>query len=114
MTGQKRELKASRAAAMADNKDDFQRADHELLPALFSKKEWSAIARRLNLSQRQAQIVDLVLRGQRDKEIMARLGLQKTTIRTHMADIFVKAKAGSRMELAYRVFMVFRRGDSNL
>lgn len=83
-----------------------------LLPPLFSKQEWSAIAQALKLSKRQAQIVDLVLRGLRDKQITVRLGLKKTTIRTHMADIFLKTQANSRMELAYRVFREFRRSHN--
>jgi DNA-binding NarL/FixJ family response regulator len=83
--------------------------DGTLCPPLFSKHEWMLISEALKLTTRQAQIVDLVLRGQRDKEIVARLGLEKTTIRTHLTDIFAKLKVNSRIELAYRVFAEYRR-----
>lgn len=54
---------------------------------------------KLALSPRQALIVDLLLRGMRDKQIAAELGSRVPTVRTHMARMFQRLGVADRVEL---------------
>ncbi|MDP3841129.1 MAG: LuxR C-terminal-related transcriptional regulator [Oxalobacteraceae bacterium] len=55
------------------------------------------------LTQREAQVCSLVLRGQSDKEISRQLSISFPTVRTHLGHIFSKAGVTSRTELIHQV-----------
>jgi DNA-binding NarL/FixJ family response regulator len=74
-------------------------------------EEWRTIAEELRLSPRQAEVVGLVLRGMRDKQIAAELGLSLPTVRMHLRHVFGRLGVADRMELALRVFAMIRAGD---
>jgi DNA-binding CsgD family transcriptional regulator len=94
---------------MAGHTGALRRGPDGLPQPLFSADEWRRMTKTLQLSRRQSEIVDLVIRGQRDKEIMARLNMRKPTVRQHLKDIFKRLGAKHRMEVAYCVFATFRQ-----
>lgn len=65
---------------------------------------WREIVRELKLSPQQARIVESLLRGMRDKQIAATLGLSVPTVRTYLGRIFMKVGVQDRVELILRVF----------
>jgi DNA-binding CsgD family transcriptional regulator len=91
----------------------MRRDEDGFLPSLFSSSEWRQITKALQLSGRQSEVADLVVRGLRDKEIMARLKMKKPTVRQHVKDIFGRVGANHRMEVSYCVFAMFRRISSD-
>jgi DNA-binding NarL/FixJ family response regulator len=52
------------------------------------------------LSSRKKDIVDLVVQGNRNKEIGAKLGISDRTVKNHLYEIFEKVGVRSRIELA--------------
>jgi len=80
-------------------------AGHEwVVPRLLDAEECDRAARALDLPPQQARIVSLILQGKRDKQIAAAMGLQRPTVRTHLARIFSRLGVADRMELVLRVF----------
>lgn len=67
---------------------------------------WEAIFAALGLSPRQAQVVELMLRGMCDKQIAASMGISEPTIRTYLDRIWARTRTHGRMELAMRVLAV--------
>ncbi|MGC4121554.1 MAG: LuxR C-terminal-related transcriptional regulator [Myxococcales bacterium] len=67
---------------------------------------------RLHLSPRQADVVQLMLRGLRDKQIAHCLGIQVSTIRMHLRQVFTRLGVQDRMELALRVFIILRQNET--
>ena len=53
---------------------------------------------KLELTERERQILELVGNGLQNKEIARQLGLSDLTVKTHMHNIFVKVKAGGRLK----------------
>jgi DNA-binding NarL/FixJ family response regulator len=78
--------------------------DFEQLP--LEPEHWQAIFRKMQLSSRQASLVELLLRGMGDKQIAARMGVREPTIRTYLNRIWKRTRTRGRMELAMRVLAV--------
>ena len=53
------------------------------------------------LSRREGQVVRLLCRGLRDKEIAAELGLAEPTVRTYVSRVLVKTGATNRTQLGH-------------
>lgn len=73
---------------------------------LISGGKWTELARELELTPRQADIVQLLLAAKKDKQIATELGLSITTVRMHLRHIFARLHVADRMELALRVFQL--------
>ena len=84
------------------NRDDATR------PPLFTPEEWRSIVATLLLSQRQAEVVGLVIQSKKDKEIAKLLSIAETTVYTHINAAKRRIRAIDRVGLAYRVFEAFR------
>jgi DNA-binding NarL/FixJ family response regulator len=69
---------------------------------------WHRAVEAMGLSPQQARIVELLLRGMRDKQIAAELGLGVPTIRTYLARVFQRVGVCDRVELILRVVAVSR------
>jgi DNA-binding CsgD family transcriptional regulator len=82
-------------------------ADHSR-PPLFSPAEWQWIVQTLSLSPRQAEVVGLTMQSKKDKEIAKTLGIEETTVYTHIKIAKSRLNAVDRVGLAYRVFECFR------
>jgi DNA-binding NarL/FixJ family response regulator len=65
--------------------------------------DWDACVVALKLSPRQAGIVQLILRGKKDKEIAIEMGLSKHTVRTYLKRIFDRFDVSDRTTLVLHV-----------
>lgn len=74
------------------------------MPPQFAGAEWGEIVNALRLSPQQSNVVALIMRGRRDKQIAGELGLSPATVRTHLRGIFVRLDIQDRVELVLRVF----------
>lgn len=75
---------------------------------LFSPAEWERLATRLQLPHRQAEILDLLIRGFSDPEITSRLSIELPTVRTHLGRMFERFGVRDRTSLVVEVFRAFR------
>jgi DNA-binding NarL/FixJ family response regulator len=66
---------------------------------------WTGVKAALELSPQQARIVELLLRGMRDKQIAVAMELRVPTIRTYLNRIFKRLGVQDRLELVVRVFV---------
>lgn len=64
---------------------------------------WARASAMLKLPPQQSRIVELLLRGKRDKQIAHELGLTLPTVRTYLARIFVRVGVTDRVELILHV-----------
>jgi DNA-binding NarL/FixJ family response regulator len=64
------------------------------------------------LTQRQSQVVDLILRGASDKQIAVELGMSFTTVRSHLRQIFARLRVESRVQLVLRIIALSRDGQA--
>jgi DNA-binding NarL/FixJ family response regulator len=65
--------------------------------------ERDAVKRCYRLSDREAQVVDLVLRGYGNRDIGLALGIAPTTAKKHLSSIFNKVGVDSRAQLISRL-----------
>jgi DNA-binding CsgD family transcriptional regulator len=70
---------------------------------LLTTQAWSAISRRLKLSPREVQIIQLVFHDQKEKKIAEKLGMSPHTVRSHMDRMHRKLGVKSRVELVLRI-----------
>lgn len=75
----------------------------ELKASPLDKTVWQAVIKGLKLPPRQAQVVDLVIRGASDKQIAAVLGLAEPTVREYLGRLFRRFKVDDRTGLAVSV-----------
>lgn len=75
---------------------------------LFCEAAWGGITERLGLSPRQAETVRCVLADQSDDDIASALSMERATVRTHMERLHGKLGTRNRVQLAVRVFRVYR------
>lgn len=73
-------------------------ARHSPHPALH-EPDWAAVSRKLSLSNRQGEIVQLVFRGLQDKQIASALNLSVATIRTHLRVLYARLGLDNRVQL---------------
>lgn len=78
---------------------------------LLSREEWGEIVRELELTTRQAAIVELVIQAKKDKQIASILGISPWTIRSHLTRVFVRLHVEDRVELVVRVFGLCRKRE---
>ncbi|MBS1818082.1 MAG: helix-turn-helix transcriptional regulator [Acidobacteria bacterium] len=64
---------------------------------------FSAFRSRYRLSRREAEVVELVLLGYRNRDIAATLGTAPTTIKKHLTHIFDKVGVDTRTQLIARL-----------
>jgi PAS domain S-box-containing protein len=89
-----------REAALSDLVEGIQRLASELA-AIASKPSTGQKAKRLSelgFTSRQIDITRLVAQGSSSKEIGYRLGITESTVKNHLAAIFRKLNAGSRID----------------
>jgi DNA-binding CsgD family transcriptional regulator len=73
-------------------------------PLPLDPQRWAAVVSHLGLSPQQARIAELVIRGKKDKEIMAELGIAKGTLRTYLERVHYRAGSQDRVQLVVRLF----------
>ncbi len=81
-----------------------------LLPFPLTDMEWERARSRLQLTDQQARVAELVLRAACDKKIAYELKLRVSTVRTHLHRIYGKVGVRDRAELIIRMINVARDG----
>lgn len=76
---------------------------------MLSARAWASIARSLNLSRRQTQIVRAVFDDDKETAIAANLGISAHTVHTHLERIYQKLQAHDRVQLVCLVLNEFLR-----
>lgn len=66
-------------------------------------RELEAVRRRYRLTAREVEVLQLLLRGYRNKDIAATLGISPATVKRHLMRVFDKTGADSRTQLACRL-----------
>jgi two-component system sensor histidine kinase ChiS len=72
------------------------------------KRSVAEAAQVFGLTSRQIEIIELIVRGEKDADIATRLKLSPKTVSDHVRNILEKTGAGNRTELAY---MMLSQGD---
>ncbi len=97
------------SAALRRMLDAVRRGEAAITPATAARmldhfqREGRAVPEdRDRLTERETQVLDLVTRGLRNKEIATRLAISQNTVKYHLANILSKLHAESRTQLAAR------------
>ncbi len=67
--------------------------------SIFSQREWQELKTRLELSQRQFQIVKLLCDGHKNYSAANELKISVNTVRTHLRQLYNKLGVNDRFEL---------------
>ena len=78
-------------------------------PSIFSHQEWSDICRGLDFSDRQEQIVALLLKGHKTSSVATALDISPDTVRAHLRRLYPKLGVSDRLELMVCCVREFRR-----
>ncbi len=84
-------------------------SDGKHYPSIFSQQEWTDICRSLKLSDRQAQIVALLLDGHKTSGVATTLDISPDTVRAHLRRIYPKLGVSDRLELMACCVRQFRQ-----
>jgi DNA-binding NarL/FixJ family response regulator len=107
-------LKGIGANALADVLDQIIANQRYIAPTLSAKYFARQAEERIpKLTEREQQILDLLLQGFSNQKIAVQLVLQEKTVKHHMTRIFLKLKATNRTEAAllWRKFRPFYLAD---
>ena len=76
----------------------------ESLPQLSIEPDhWREVLDLLGLSPQQAKILDLLLRGECDRDIAPTVGIRQSTLCADIASILARTRSNNRTELAMQV-----------
>jgi len=75
----------------------------ELPSSPLDQTRWNKLAGELRMTPRQTEITHLLLQAYKDKQIASELGLQLTTVRMHLRQIFTRLQVGDRTELVLKI-----------
>jgi DNA-binding NarL/FixJ family response regulator len=69
----------------------------DLNAMLLNKKQWSYVQRRYELTPRERQIAELICQGLRNGNIAKHLRIKPGTVKTHVRNIYRKARVKSKI-----------------
>ena len=78
-------------------------------PNIFSPREWEGICSSLDLSDRQKQVVGLLLQGRKVFDVAAVLDISPDTVRAHLRRLYPKLGVSDRLGLMLCCVREFRR-----
>lgn len=78
-------------------------------PSVFSPGEWARICHSLDLSDRQKQIVGLLLQGRKIFDVASFLDISPDTVRAHLRRLYPKLGVSDRLGLMTCCVREFRR-----
>jgi DNA-binding NarL/FixJ family response regulator len=78
-------------------------------PSPLTAEEWIALVADSQLPPQQARVVELILRGFKDKEIASEMGISFPTVRTYLARIFARFDVSDRSGVILRLFDLHNR-----
>jgi DNA-binding NarL/FixJ family response regulator len=103
-----------RGAGMARHSKEAAAILASASPLPLSPNQWNEVTRALDLSDREADVAELVLRDLCNKQIAAVLGISKKTVDEYLSyRIPKKSGTNGRMQLSMRVLEVALRGAGN-
>ncbi len=76
-----------------------------------SEGQWRRLAEKLQLSERQLQIIQRMFDDSSEARIGLELGISEHTVHTHIERLYRKLGVSSRCELLVRVFGEFMRDN---
>lgn len=82
--------------------------------AMLSPKAWQALAKSLQLSRRQVQIIRAVFDDAKEPAMADNLGISSHTVHTHLERIYRKLGVHDRVELVLAVLREFHRLTKDL
>lgn len=68
-------------------------------PPLLDAREWAEISESWGLSKRERQVAELLCQAAQYTTIEMRLGVAKTTVRSHVRAVYRKSRCRTRTEL---------------
>ena len=74
---------------------------------------WLDISRSLQLSEREAQVVGLILRDESESGIATQLGISSHTVHTHLERLYRKLNVTSRCQVVVRIFRAYIERDAS-
>jgi DNA-binding NarL/FixJ family response regulator len=74
---------------------------------------WLDISRSLQLSEREAQVVGLILRDESESGIATQLGISSHTVHTHLERLYRKLSVTSRCQVVIRIFRAYIARDAS-
>lgn len=80
----------------------------EARPFPLRANEWHQVQRTMQLTPKEAAILELLLCGCCDKQIAMSLNLALATVRTHLRHVFDRQRVDSRVQLVLRIFEIAR------
>jgi len=75
---------------------------------VLAEAQWQTLAEKLQLSERQLQIIQRMFDDSSEARIALDLGISEHTVHTHIERLYRKLGVSSRCELLVRVFGEFR------
>lgn len=78
--------------------------EKDLPPLPLPMQLWTSIVSRLRLCQREEQVVELILRHQKQKEIARRLGITPSTVQSYLQRIYLRLRVADEEALVLRIF----------
>ena len=75
---------------------------------LFSDREWQELVDDFGLPPRQAEVLQLLVEGECDKQIAQRLAISPPTVRTYVQRMYSRFGESDRAGLVIHVFRRFR------
>ncbi len=81
-------------------------------PFPLAAEVWRQVTTDLRFSPQQVRLVELLLRGHKDKAIAQEMGVAVPTVRTYLTRLFLQMNVADRVELILHVLAVGREIDS--
>ena len=84
-------------------------SDSQKHPSVFSLAEWASICSSLDFSDRQKQVVGLLLAGHKILDVATALDISPDTVRAHLRRIYPRLGVSDRLGLMLCCVREFRR-----
>ena len=91
----------------------LSRYGRPILPEAFADPRMQRFRSRFQLSAREAEVLDLLLKGKSNKDIEGDLFISHHTVRNHVHNIYQKLDVSSRLQLMHLVRTWFESGSSS-
>lgn len=78
----------------------------ELPPLPFGERVWRGVLDTLAPAPQEARVLELVMRGLRDKQLAEAMGIGLPTVRTYLTRMYRRVGVADRVELILRVVAI--------
>jgi len=92
---------------MANKRDTYNQYDHNIA-MLISKEEWMDVQVSYEFTDRQMQILKLLLEGLDSDKIARRLKIRYNTVKAHFGHMYNRAGVQNKAELIMQIFNVLQ------